>query len=175
MRTSYGVFALAALLAVVAGTASAQEVSWRKTYQEARDQGQKAKKPLAVFIGTGPNGHDQLIQDGTLTPDIRKILVTEYVPIYLDADKADDQRLIQALGITTRRGLVLSDRVGESQAFFHDGRLTEREILRQLTYFSAPDVIVNSTMTNSRYSYYPSSGTYPSDSTSSRPATSANC
>lgn len=160
MHTSFGFFAFASLLAAFTGSVSAQELAWRSSYQEARDHGQKVKKPLAVFVGAGQAGFRQIVQDGSFSSDVRKILASEYIPVYLDADRADHKRLIQELGISSRKGVVLSDRAGDTQAFFHDGALSETELTRQLRYFAAPDLVVRSTATTSsgRYSFYPSNG-----------------
>ncbi len=174
MRTSVGFFALASLLVAFAGPVSAQELAWRNSYLEAREHGQKVKKPLAVFVGVGPTGFQQIVQDGSFSSDVRKALANEYIPVYLDADKAEHKRLIQELGISTRKGVVLSDRAGDTQAFFYDGTLSEVELTRQLRHFADPALIVRSTSTTStgRFSYYPASG---SSSSGSRTLSSANC
>lgn len=165
MRTSVGFFAFAGLLAAFAAPLSAQEVSWKKSYWEARDQGQKVKKPLAVIVGTGPTGFQQVLSDGTLSSDVRKILADEYIPVYLDADKAENAKLIQELGILSKKGVVLSCRAGETQAYFHEGSLSEVELTRQLKHFADPNVSIRSTLNGSgRYSYYqPSSSFQPSN------------
>jgi hypothetical protein len=161
MRTSVGLLAFASFV-VAAGSASAQDVDWRKSYFEARDHGQKVKKPLAVIVGSGPNGFNQLIQDGSLTSDVRKIIANEYIPVYLDSEKAENRRLIQDLGITLGKGVVLSCRAGDKQAFFHDGSLSDRELTRQLWHFADPSVVVNTTTTSTsgRISYYPPSPSF---------------
>lgn len=158
MRTSVGLLAFASFIAAFPLTASAQEVTWRKSYFEARDHGQKAKKPLAVVVGNGPTGYEQIVQDGSLNGEIRKIIAAEYIPVYLDANQAENQRLIRELGITNGRGIVLSDRAGDSQAFFHEGSLSEKELARQLSYFASPSIVVRTTATsNGQTSYYPPS------------------
>src|SRR5438094_6788851 len=158
MRTSVGLFAFVGFFAAFCtGTASAQDVVWKESYFEAPDHGQKVNRPLAVFVGTGATGFQQIVQNGGFSSDVRKILANEYIPVYLDADQAENQRLIRDLGITSKKGLILSDRECGSQAFFHDGTLSETELRSQLWRFADPSIVVRSTATTSsgRYSFYP--------------------
>jgi hypothetical protein len=171
MRTSIGMFALVGFLSAFNGTASAQDVVWKKTYSEARDHGQKVNKPLAVFVGTGANGFQKIIEEGSFSSDIRKIIAKEYIPVYLDADLAENQQLLKELGIASRKGLILSDRECGSQAFFHDGALSETELTRQLWRFADPSIVVRSTATtssNARYSFYQAQSQFAAPATSSR-------
>src|SRR3954449_651734 len=138
MRTSIGSLVLAGFL-VAPLAASAQEVNWR-SYPEAQEQGQKAGKPLAVFAGVGPGGPEQFIEEGALTPEVRKILADQYVCVYLDANRPADEALIRQFGIKRNKGLVLSDRSGEVQAFSHDGTLSASDLTRQLRLFADPNV-----------------------------------
>src|SRR5829696_4512520 len=158
MRTSVGFFAMASLLVAPLLNASAQEVSLTRSYSEAREQGQKAKKPLAVFVGAGPAGHVQTIQEGSFTNEIRKILSDAYVCVYLDAERPENRALIEQLRITRGAGVILSDRTGGLQAFHHDGVLDAAELVSQLQRFADPNVVVQTTAGGStaRVSYYPS-------------------
>ncbi len=178
MHTSVGFLAFASFLSAFSWDAVLPEIPWQSSYQEARSLGQKVKKPLAVIVGTGKTGYQQLIQDGSLTSDIRKILANEYIPVYLDTEKAEDKRLIETLGITLGKGIVLSDREGKTQAFFHEGTISEKDITRQLWQFADPSLVVQTTTTLStnRVSYYPSSSTDFRSATPYSPATSTrNC
>ncbi len=168
MRTSIGFLALSVLLVAMTGAVSAQEIAWKRTYQEGRQEGQKAGKPLAVFVGSGPAPGKHLME-GSLSSAIRKILADHYVCVHLDADRDDQQRLIRELGIRSNQGLVLSDRTGDLQAYSCDGPMSESELARQLRTFADPTVVVRTTVTGNapsvalanplqRVSYYPSSG-----------------
>src|SRR5438445_11101973 len=101
MRTSVGLFALVSLLAAFTGSASAQDVVWKKTYSEARDHGQKVNKPLAVFVGTGADGFQKIIEEGTFSSDVRKMIAQDYIPRYLRADTAQNRSLVSRLAITS--------------------------------------------------------------------------
>jgi hypothetical protein len=161
MRTSIGSLALASFL-VAPLAASAQEIAWRG-YHEGQEQGQKAGKPLAVFAGIGPAGPEQLIEEGSFSPEVRKILADGYVCVYLDANRPADATLIRQFGITRNKGVILSDRTGNVQAFFHDGTLVASDLTRQLRQFADPNVVVHTTHSNapSRVSYYPPDSTTP--------------
>jgi hypothetical protein len=60
-------------------------------------------------------------------------------------------------------GIVLSDRTGNLQAFYHDGDISKADLDKWVTRFADPSVGVRSTMTNDslQVSMYP-----PSDSSS---------
>ena len=163
MRTSIGWFCLAGFLVAPAAQASPEEVVWSRSYREGQEVGQKQGKPLAVFVGTGSAGHEQLTQEGSMPGDVKETLATHYVCVYLDAERADDQPLIRKLGITSGRGLVISDRAGEVQAFNHDGPLSTTELSRQLWHYAGPNVVVRATQSNSvpRLSFYPQAAFTP--------------
>ena len=178
MHTSVGFLAFASFLSTFSWDAALPEIPWKGSYQEARTHGQKVRKPLAVIVGAGKTGFQQLIQDGSLSSDVRKILANEYISVYLDSEKAENKRLIEDLGITLGKGIVLSDRDGKTQAFFNDGTISEKDVTRQLWHFADPSIVVHTTTTLSTYrnSFYPSSGTDLRSSTPYLPATSTrNC
>jgi hypothetical protein len=166
LRSSIGLLALSVLLAGSASAVSAQEIAWKRSYQEGRLQGQKTGKPLAVFIGAGSTP-EKAIPEGTLGSAIRKILADHYVCVHLDAARDDQQRLLRELGIRSDRGLVLSDRTGDLQAYSCDGPMSDSDLERQLRTFADPAVVIRTTLTGNapsvtpanplqRVSYYPS-------------------
>jgi len=136
-----------------------ESLAWQKDYAQARQTGQTDKKPLAVFVGSGANGYDKVAREGNLSPEIQKAL-EGYVCVYVDANTPEGQKLAADLAITGGSGLVLSDRTGEKQAFYHDGELSSADMQRWVTQFADPNVVVNTTMTNNsaHMSMYPSSG-----------------
>lgn len=155
MHTSFGVFALASFLLAPSPTPS--NVVWRD-YHVAQDCGVKEQKPLAVFVGTGQKGYQNLT-GGKWDDKIAGLLAEHYVCVYLDTAATGSPDLVQALAITRGQGLVLSDRTGYQQAFHHDGPISPTELAKQLRYFSAPDLPLRTTISNvnQRASYYPAS------------------
>src|SRR5262249_39620349 len=132
---------------------------WLTNYTEARKVGRKEDRPLAVFLGSGQAGYEKVSRTGSLSPRVRDLLAQKYVCVYLNVDDTAAQKLANALEITRGRGLVLSDRSGESQAFHHDGDLSEADLVRNLERFANPAFRARTTETNgsSRVSYYPPS------------------
>jgi hypothetical protein len=159
MYTSVMLVALTS--SVVASNAHAP--TWQSSYAEARTVGQSEKKPLAVFIGNGSAGYGKVCRDGKLSADVEKCLADHYVCVYVDASTPEGRKLAQDFGITQGTGLVLSDRTGQLQAFFHDGTLTDADMVRNMTRFADPNVAVKTTATvyTSQTSMYPPEGGLP--------------
>src|SRR5262245_49711850 len=109
-------FALVALTTLVASSQPEGPV-WQQDYAQARQIGAAQGKPLAVFVGAGAQGSDKVSQDGKLSPEVLQLLARNYVPVYIDASTPAGQKLAQEFALTTGRGLILSDRTGELQAF----------------------------------------------------------
>lgn len=142
---------LIALVMVVAGETPVTP-SWQ-TYAQASRLVATEQKPMAVFVGTGENGWEQVA--GNLEGEAAKVLAANYVCVYANTDTPAGKALAQAFELNNGVGLVLSDRKGEKQVFWHDGTLPQRELLRQLTRFSS----------TSRLSMYPAeSGSVPAGS-----------
>lgn len=133
--------------------------TWMTDYGQAVQAGKKAGKPLAVFVSSGTDGYRQVSRGGALSLATRALLAKGYVCVYADTTQPAGERLAQALEITNGRGLVISDRTGQSQAFHHIGQLSEAELTRNLERFANVDT-VRTTESNagSRVSYYPSYG-----------------
>ena len=109
MYTSF--LSLSLLLSPLANVTPA----WQASYDVAMDLGQKQRKPVAVFVGSGPRGFTQLVKEGQLSEEAYRLLTERYVCVYLDQTNGG-QRLARDLGITQGRGVVISDRSGTYQA-----------------------------------------------------------
>lgn len=158
MYTSVVFFSLAGF--VVASHEAVSSVSapaWQSSYSLAMDQGQKLKKPLAIFVGTGKNGYENVTRDGSLSPAVRKILAQEFVSVYLDHADPKNQGVISNLGLAKDAGLVISDRSGSFMAVHHQGTVEPTQLLAYLQEYSNPDVWVRETKSNAvaRNSFYP--------------------
>jgi hypothetical protein len=130
--------------------------SWHTDYLMARKLGKEDRKPLAVFIGSGKGGWNQLSREGKLSSKISELLAAEYVCVYVDASRVVGKRLASEFEVADGVGLVLSDRTRAVQAFRHEGDLTETELLRQLKRYADPERVVRTTETSTveRASYY---------------------
>jgi hypothetical protein len=142
---------------------------WLQDYDQARKEGQRASKPLAVFIGTGDQGYGQVSQDGKLSPQASRLLAEHYVCVYLNTDTPQGRRLAGAFNIKDKAGMVLSDRTGDYQAFHYPGALRDDELTGCLKRFADPNLVPRTTVTSpyERVSYYP-----PQTSTEAAPASS---
>jgi len=120
------------LCLLASGVLASNEVLAWKEYFQAQELSQKEKRPLAVFVGNGPQGYAQVIEKGSWSAAVNKLLVAGYVCAYVDAATPEGQALATQLAVTRGRGLVLSDRSGSYQAFHHDGHLTEQELVTRL-------------------------------------------
>jgi hypothetical protein len=135
---------------------------WQKSYGGALEAGQKQGRPVAVFVGSGPQGQAALVKDGHFSPELLKVLAQNYVCLYLDRSQSSNQSLISDLGIA-KTGLVISDRTGAYQAYHHDGAISQADLARQLGRFASPNLVVSRTISNGtqRVSYYNGSGVEP--------------
>lgn len=142
--------------------AVAQTPAWQKSYAGALDVGQKQGRPVAVFVGTGPQGQAALVKEGQFSAETLQILAQKYVCLYLDRAQPGNERLISDLGIS-KTGLVISDRTGEFQAFHHDGTVPLVELNQQLQRFALQGPNISRTVSNAtqRASYYNGSAGQP--------------
>jgi hypothetical protein len=155
------------LLLALAGTATPSEVAkegptWHRDYAKARQVGARAEKPLAVVLGTGESGWKDLGRDGGLGEKARQLLADKYVCVYIDTSTKAGERLARDFEIPGGKGLVLSDRTGELQAFAHEGDLANADLVRHLQKYADPNHVVRTTETNpARVSYYSPATTAP--------------
>jgi len=140
------------VLVALAGSSIAAEIpvslEFRSDYVGAIKTGKTDRKPLAVFIGSGPKGWEQRTMDGQLSQDNQKLLQANYVCVYLDTATEDGKRLAGDFGM--KEGLIFSDAIGENQAFRHEGKLSNSDLERQLKKFSDPSRVATRTESNVR-------------------------
>jgi hypothetical protein len=140
------------LFALSAGAVPTAEMipvgpSWRNDYTLALKEGQSSKRPLAIVVGSGPEGWDKLGKDGGLDKDAKDLLHNRYVCVYLDTQNERHRRLAEQLELTKGPGLVIGDAGGEYQAFRHAGALDNDELVRYLRKYSDPERVVARTDT----------------------------
>jgi hypothetical protein len=161
MRTSILALVIAAVAPVMA---QAQSPTWMTDYAAAQRQASTEQLPLAVVFGQGSNGMQQL-GGGTLSTEVNRLLADRYVTCYADTATPEGQTLARAFQMNGNVGLVISDRTGKLQAFFHHGPLSADLLTGYLTKYADPQRAVVTTETNpaQRFSNYPPSG--PTEST----------
>src|SRR5688572_20207554 len=85
------------LLAITLTLAAPTEsLSWSTDYSAARQQSEKAGKPLAVFIGSGAKGYEKLSNSGELSGEIKQLLASNYVCVYIDSATENGKNLATA-------------------------------------------------------------------------------
>lgn len=136
-----------ALLALAAGTSVGRlsgEPAWLTDYAQAMKHVATAQKPMAVFVGNGPDGWAKVVSDG-LDPAAKKLLAEKFVCVYADTDTAAGKSLAGAFEVS--KGLIISDRTGERQAYRLSGTLTQAELSRTLEkYRAAKDIQTTETV-----------------------------
>jgi phosphoribosylformylglycinamidine (FGAM) synthase-like amidotransferase family enzyme len=154
MRTS--IIALV-LLAATPLVVQAEGLTWQSDYTAAQKKAVAQQKPLAVIFGQGTNGWQQL-SGGSLLPEAGRTLDDKYVYCYVDTATPEGQALAKQFALRSSVGLVVSDRTGNLQAFWHDGTMPADALSLCLTRYGDPQRTVTTTDTNlngSRTSYYP--------------------
>jgi hypothetical protein len=137
--------------------ATPEALTWHTNYDHARQVALSESKPLAVFFGSGQGGYAQVSRDGQLAEAVQKTLGDSYVCMYVDTNTAAGKKLASAFAMSSTTGLVLSDRTGKVQAFYHEGDLSTTDLSRWLTRFADPNIEVRTTVVNdsSQTSMYP--------------------
>jgi hypothetical protein len=129
MNTSIIGVALAAALFPAHATLAP---AWHNDYRQARELGERERKPLVVVIGSGKTPWANLVrvaeQDGTINETLRN----KYVCLFVDTDTTEGQRLARSFDLSGP-GMVISDRSGEFQAYRHAGEMPANELARALT------------------------------------------
>jgi len=116
-----------AIVALAGSLASAnipEQPKWEKSYFEARTWAVENQKPLAVFIGSGVSGWEKVSKDGSFDAKVYQMLKEEYVCVYVDTDTDAGKNLAKAFAVDAK-GLVISDKTGNTQAFHHSGDLSK--------------------------------------------------
>jgi hypothetical protein len=121
------------VLALVGAPLGANAPSWQ-SYSQASQMVEQEKRPVAVFLGTGQKGWEQVA--GSLSPEAEEVLAAGYLCAYVDTTTPEGEKLAQAFDIKSGVGLVLSDRRGVKQAFWHQGTMGQKDLVQQLVRYS---------------------------------------
>jgi hypothetical protein len=149
MYTSLVLLALSACPAHTAATIPVAS-TWRSDYSLALKEGQRTKRPLAIFVASGSEGWDKVSKDGGLDKEAKELLLSRYVCVYVDAGTESGRRLADEFEMPNRRGVVISDSTGQKQAFWHAGSLSNDDLDHYLRKYADPEQVVRKTETVSR-------------------------
>jgi hypothetical protein len=142
--------------------------AWQTDYAKVQEQSAAQKKPLAVVFGSGVDGWAKVVRDNG-SAEIGKLMAEKYLCVYVDTATPAGKKLAERFGINGSVGIVLGDREGTTQAFWHQGDLPGQTLTRLLQKYADPQTVVRTTETvTSRTSFYPSeidlNGSSPFDS-----------
>jgi hypothetical protein len=159
MYSSFGIIALAATSLL----APTPDLTWHTSYAHAVKECQATKKPMAVVVGTGIGGYNKVVKEGKLSDEAMNLLQDNYICCYIDASTPEGQKLANDLALTNTVGVVLSDRTGSLQAFYHKGDLATNDLVRFLKRCADPNrsVTTTETLTSQRTSMYVDPATSP--------------
>jgi hypothetical protein len=121
--------------------------SWQTSYVDAQRDAVAQRKPIAVVFAPGPNAWSKVIREQSPAPEVTKLLTDRYVCVMVDTQSEAGRRLAQTFEITSDRGLIISDRTGSLQAFWHQGDLSNDTMTRYLSKFADPTLVVTGTET----------------------------
>jgi hypothetical protein len=135
--------------------------TWQNSYATAQKMGTEQHKPVLVVIGSGADGWTKVIREAAPSSDVTQMLA-KYVCVYIDSTTPEGKKLAQSFEITGS-GLIISDRSGSYQAFWHQGDLTNQEMARYLETYADPRMVVQTTATVNtlRGSSYPAQVAQP--------------
>jgi len=159
-----GMFATSLIVALAGFVASTglETPSWHADYGSAQALGREGHKPLAVFVGTGKEGWNQVNREGRLGKDINQLLAKTYICVYVDTTVETGKQLAAELEVAQGPGLIVSDHAGRYQAFHHQGDLSNDQLVRYLHRYADPEHVVRTTETNPpvRRGYAPAESYY---------------
>jgi hypothetical protein len=103
---------------------------WQTDYGQALAVATIQQKPVAVFIGQGRAGYEQIVKGGVPEEAVR-LLSSNYVSVYVDTSTEGGKVLAGQFELS--KGLVISSRDGRKQALWHKGEVTASTLSDYLT------------------------------------------
>jgi len=134
----------ATLAAGMAPANLSTEPAWLNDYATAQNRVHAMKKPMAVFVGNGKDGWAKVVKNGSIEPEINKLLANKLVCVYIDTDTTAGRSLATAFEVTSK-GLIISDKAGTTQAYSLSGDLTRDELSQTLVKYAALDKEIQAT------------------------------
>ena len=86
------------------------EPVWLLDYNAAYQQGRSEQKPLAVVVGSGPDGWRALSRQGRFDHQTRCILAADYVCVYVDTTRSSGKALatVAMIGVAVLAAIGLA-------------------------------------------------------------------
>ncbi len=143
MQTLIAVIALAGSIAT--NNIPDKRPRWQTDYFEARSRAIDGGKPLAVFIGSSKTDWNKGVRD-SMDAKVNEWLSDKYVCVFVDTDTSNGKALADQFAVA-KKGLVISDRSGNSQQFHHSGDVQRDELLKVLKRYADPTRAFHATET----------------------------
>src|SRR5438045_321789 len=99
LRMYTSLFLLALANALAPAVAVPERPTWLNDYDQARKEARSVNKPLAVVLGSGAKGWDQLSKEGRLEKNVQKLLDSSYVCVYIDTGRDSGKSLASSFEI----------------------------------------------------------------------------
>jgi hypothetical protein len=144
-NTMFTYMAIVALTSSISTANLSPNPTWFNDYATAARHVADVHKPMAVFVGNGQEGWGKVIREGTLDDEMKRLLARKFVCVYVDRDTAAGRSLAGSFEVASR-GLIISDRVGTSQAYSLSGDLTGSELVKTLEKYADADVRTTETL-----------------------------
>jgi hypothetical protein len=110
--------------------------SWHLDYSTGLDRAVKDKKPVAIIVGSGLKGWQEISKSGELSQESRRLLDDSFVCVYVDASTESGKKMAGALSVGSGPALVIGDRSGTNMAFRYKGALTQDQLATTLKRFA---------------------------------------
>ena len=120
---------------------------WQTSYSAAQRMSAEQQKPVLVVVGSGANGWNKVVREAP-SKELTQLMAQKYICVYVDIATPAGKQLAQSFEINGA-GLVISDRTGNFQAFWHQGGMTNDSMVNALNRYSDPQFSVRTTETNS--------------------------
>lgn len=136
------------LLALLPQADAAPAPTWLQNYGTARAEARAAERPVLVILAAGENGYQKIAREGTISPAASSLLADRFVCVHVDSKSEEGQKLAKAFGLSKDLGIIISDKSGKYQAFFHEGNLSNVNLVRYLQRYGDPNRVFVTTETN---------------------------
>jgi hypothetical protein len=136
------------LLALLPQADAATKPVWLDSYGQARAQGASEERPVLVIVAAGEEGYQKIAREGRISKTASELLASQFVCVHVDSTTEAGQKLARAFGLTRNLGIIISDKSGKYQAFFHEGNLSEGNLVRYLQRYGDPNRVFLTTETN---------------------------
>jgi hypothetical protein len=112
---------------------------WHRDYGQALTRAQAAKKPVAVFIGSGAGGWKAVCEEAELSLEVRRLLADHYVCVYVDSSQPARESLVRDFEAGQLPLVVLSSQKRVFQAYRHSGKLGSASLAQALQRHATED------------------------------------